>query len=272
MKLLAVVTDTFREALARKTILGFFFISTFFLLVTLVVFLVARDSILSTSRMTGGVAIRIPPEEILGGVQTLIARALYAPAILLSIFATANIVPNAMEKGSIDLLLSKPLSRLEILTGKFLGGVLIVLLNVAYYLVGMWLIIAVTTGFWNAGLLWCILPVTYAFILLFSIAILLGVAARSSALAIILTYFLFILIIPVLTAREMVLFPFIRDATAQSVITALYYILPKTDDLANACGTLITTHTIDWMPVWTSGIFACAMLGGAVFLFRKKDF
>jgi ABC-type transport system involved in multi-copper enzyme maturation permease subunit len=211
-------------------------------------------------------------EEILGGIQTVIARALYGPAILLSLFATASIVPNAMEKGSIDLLLSKPLSRLEILTGKLLGGILIVLINIAYYIVGMWLIIAITTGFWNAGLLWCIFPITFAFVVLFSLSILIGVTARSSALAIILTYFLFILIVPVLTAREMLLFRFIQDTTVQSVITGLYYLLPKTDDLANACATLITAHRLDWMPVWTSALFACAMFAAAAFAFRKKDF
>ncbi len=153
MKLLAILADTFREALARKTIIGFFVISNFFLVIALIAFIAAKDSILSQKIQTPGVAaaITMTIPDIINGIEVVIARLMYAPAMLLSIFATASIVPNALEKGSIDLLLSKPISRTEILVGKFLGGSLMVFLNIAYYIIGMWFIVSLTTGYWNAG-------------------------------------------------------------------------------------------------------------------------
>lgn len=274
MKLLAILADTFREALARKTIIGFFVISNFFLVVALIAFIAAKDSILSQKVQTPGVAaamtMTIP--DIINGIELVIARLMYAPAMLLSIFATASIVPNALEKGSIDLLLSKPISRTEILVGKFLGGSLMVFLNVAYYIIGMWFIVSLTTGYWNAGFLTTIFPVTFAFMVLYSIAILLGVVVRSSALSIIIIYFLFIIIIPILTGREQLFAAFIKNETVQSIMTGLYYILPKTDDLANMMSSVIQHQSFDWMPIWSSALFAAAMFIGAIFLFRKKDF
>ena len=273
MKLLAIITDTFRESLARKTILGFFGLSTLFLLIALIFFLAGQDLLLkSQPAMMQKIPMDELMQQIVVGVESVIARLLYAPAILLSIFATASIIPNTLEKGSIDLLLSKPVSRTEILVGKILGASTIVFLNVTYYIVGMWLIISLTTGVWNPAFLLAIFPIVFGYLVLFSIALFIGVTARSSALAILLVYFLFIIVVPILTARELTLYTFITNAGIKGVLDTLYYILPKTDDIANACSFVVENKKIAAMPIWSSALFSLAVFTGSLFLFRKKDF
>ncbi len=273
MKLTAIIMDTFREALARKTIIGFFALSTLLLIIALVFFLTGKDFLLQQQQqLAQGFKTVNTMDEIVKGIEAVIARALYAPAIILSIFATASIIPNMLEKGSIDLLLSKPISRAEIIFGKIAGATIIVFLNVSYYISGMWLIISVTMGVWDPGLLTSIFLITYAYIVLFAIAVIIGVTARSSALAILTVYFLFIILIPILTSREMVLFTFIENKVAQGVITTLYYILPKTDDLANISSGIIMRQPVDLMPIWSSGVCALVLFAGSIYIFQKKDF
>lgn len=270
MKFLAILTDTFREALAKKTIIAFFSIATLLLIIALFGFILGKQAILNPQSVQG--VIIPPPREIIEGIQVIVARLVYGPAILFSIFATASIIPGTLEKGSIDLLLSKPVSRLEILFGKFSGGILIVLFNVTYYIFGMWLIMSFTFGYWNVAFLASIFSIMLAFIVLFAFVVFIGVTTRSSALAIIITFLLFMVIVPILTSREQIFTMLIHNETVQGIITFIYYILPKTDELANTSNLLISHKPIEWMPIWSSGLFGAAMFGGSVYFFRKKDF
>ena len=167
---------------------------------------------------------------------------------------------------------SKPVSRDLILHGKFLGSVLIVLANVAYYVLGMFLIASVKSGFWNWGFLSVVLPVTFSFIMFFPAMMVLGIASRSSALTIILLYGFIYLLSPVLQSRDMLLFRFITDGTIRDLITTVYYILPKPGDLSDIAIKLTLGQDFSWTPIWSSAGFAAALYAFAIALFRKKDF
>lgn len=275
MKLAAIIRDTFREALARKTIIGFFAVSTFFLIIALVTALVTDAANLMPS---SGVKIGPPDSaraltinDVAIAMQAALTSMLHLAALFLSIFATAGILPSMLEKGSIDLLLSKPVSRIEILAGKFTGGLLIVAANVAYYIVGMFLIMSLDTGFWNWGFLAVILPVTFSFAVLWSAMLPLGLASRSSALTIILMYAFLYFIAPLLYSREQFLFMFLTNENLQGLITGLYYILPKPGAMTDVAIALVAGNPVDWMPVWTSALFAAAMLALAAWMFRRRD-
>jgi len=274
MKLFAIIEDTFREAFARKTIIGFFSISSFFLLIALIAAIFITPGPIAMTG-NGGQNAQVDLPTVPGVVQMIqltLTGFLHFAAIFLSIFATASIIPNTMEKGSIDLLLSKPVSRDAILHGKFLGSISMVFLNVTYYVIGMWLIISIKTSVWNFGFLATIFPITFSFLVLFAAMMVLGIATRSSALTIILLYAFIYLVSPILQNRELIFFRFIENETIQSVITGIYYILPKPGDMSDLAGKLVMHQDITWMPVWSSALFAIVMYGIAVLLFRRKDF
>ncbi len=272
MKLWAIIEHTFREGLARKTIIGFFVISTFFLAIMVLAALFVPSTIDIGNEQTGKQTVNVMTDRTMVlQIQAVLTGFINFAAIVLSVFATASILPNTMEKGSIDLLLSKPVSRNEIFFGKFLGSMLIVLVNIAYYIVGMWLIFGIRTGFWNPGFLGVILTITYTFFVLYGPMMLIGVTSRSSALTIILLYVFYFLISPILESREMLAKLASSDALAD-VLSVFYYMLPRPDGMAKFTQSLVTVSALDWSPVWTSGLAALVMYGLAGYLFRRKDF
>jgi ABC-type transport system involved in multi-copper enzyme maturation permease subunit len=272
MKLLAIIEHTFREGLARKTIIGFFIISSVFLVIALLAAIFTPSTIeMNNPKGVSETIDLIGDEAVVSQIQAFLTGFINFAALVLAIFATASILPNTMEKGSIDLLLSKPLSRNEILFGKTAGSLLIVFANVAYYILGMWLIFGIRTGFWNFGFLAVILSITYTFLVLYAPMLVIGIASRSSALTIIILYVFLFLISPILEGREM-LAQIASSDTIKHVLDFFYYPLPKPDALGNLSNTLVMHGKIDWMPVWTSGLSAIGMYVFAIYLFRKKDF
>jgi ABC-2 type transport system permease protein len=275
MKLLAIVEDTFREALARKTIIAFAAISTLFLIIALLVAIfsgpVAQSSI-GMMQLPKEKGVPVTVEDMTRWVEAGLAGFLHFIALLLSIFATASIIPNTMDKGAIDLLLSKPVSRSQIIHGKFIGGVLMVLLNVSYYVVGMWLIVSLKTGYWNAHFLLVIPVVTFSFMVMYALIMAIGVASQSSALGIIVSYVFLYLISPILFMHEQGQFAFVESETVHTIISAFYHVLPKPNDFSMLCEKLVVQQDVALTAVWTSALFCAAMYGLTLYLFKRKDF
>ena len=271
MKLWAIITYTFREGLARKTIIGFAAISTFFLLIGVVAALLIPTTIETGQGATAATVDITADPTVVWRVQAALTGFINFAALVLSIFATASILPNTMEKGHIDLLLSKPVSRGELLLGKSLGSLLIVLVNVAYFIIGMWMITGIRTGVWNASFLGVSLAITYTFLVLFAPMLVIGIASRSSALTIILLYVFIFLVSPILEAREAIA-QLAGSDTVKTVLDLLYYPLPKPDALGAFSQSLVMHMEVNLMPLWTSGLFAVAMFALAAWLFHRKDF
>ena len=173
MSVLAIILFTIREGIARKTIIAFFSISTLFLLFTLITALLSDFNL--DLQLGGEGAPPLDKEELIRQGQIFITGFLHFGVLVLSIFATASFIPNTLEKGSIDVLLSKPVSRHQILLGRFLGSTLIVLVNVLWCVAGMWLILSVKTGYWNQGFLAVVVPITYSFIVMYTVMMVLGI-------------------------------------------------------------------------------------------------
>ena len=108
-------------------------------------------------------------------------------AILIGIVVTASFVPNMLHKGTVDLLLSKPIRRPTLLIFKYLGGLTFIFLNAAVAIVGVWLLLGLRTGIWAPGFLLCTFVITFFFAVLYAISTLIGVLTRSTIISIVLT-------------------------------------------------------------------------------------
>jgi len=69
----------------------------------------------------GGGLGGLTAEDFVRYVQLGAAFTLFPLAILMSIFATASLVPRMLQKGAIDLLLSKPIGRPALFASRYLG-------------------------------------------------------------------------------------------------------------------------------------------------------
>jgi ABC-type transport system involved in multi-copper enzyme maturation permease subunit len=108
-------------------------------------------------------------------------------AILIGIVITAFFVPNMLRKGSVDLLLVKPIHRPTLLVLKYVGGLSFILINAAIVVLGIWVALGLRSGIWASGFLATIVVLTYFFAILYSVSTLFGVLTRSPIVAILMT-------------------------------------------------------------------------------------
>jgi ABC-type transport system involved in multi-copper enzyme maturation permease subunit len=107
--------------------------------------------------------------------------------VLAAILVTSPIIPHTFEAGAIDLLLSKPVSRTLLFLTKFAGGCAFILLNAAYFIVGLWLILGVRFNLWSGRLLLCIPVFLFLFAIYYAVSSLAGVLWRNAVVSIVVT-------------------------------------------------------------------------------------
>jgi ABC-type transport system involved in multi-copper enzyme maturation permease subunit len=106
---------------------------------------------------------------------------------ILALVSTAGIFPDWITAGSIDLYLSKSISRLRLFFTKYLSGLLFVTLQVAVFSAASFLVIGIRGGVWAPGVFLAVPLVVCLFSYLYSVCVLLGLMTRSTVAAILLT-------------------------------------------------------------------------------------
>ncbi len=172
--------------------------------------------------------------------------------ILAGVVITAFFIPNMLRKGTIDLLLAKPVRRWSLLLYKYVGGLSFVFLNATFVIVGLWLVLGLRSGIWAPGFLIAIPAITFFFAILYAVSTFFAVLTRSPIVSILMTFVVWAF----LTSVGMI-YQFIDgrkhsensfEATAMSpigdtwwakAIDAAHFVLPRTHDLD-----VLTTHFI----------------------------
>ena len=276
MKFLAIILYTLRESLAKKTFMAFFIVVTLVhLLFMFSVNVDVVDGAMATVKLMGNDEQKeMAVEKLRDGIikiEAVVATAMYVGGIFLSIFATASLVPNMLEKGSVDLMLSRPFARWQLLLGRYLGGLSIVAINVAYLIGGAWLILSIKTEFWHMPFLLSGVLIVAVFGVLFAIMTFVGVTARNSGVAIIAAY-LVIFFSPLLLAREQI-YALLSQKIYQWLLDGIYYLTPRTTELGKITTSLVLGETIpSWTPLFQSLAVGAGFLMAAIYVFEKKDF
>jgi ABC-2 type transport system permease protein len=270
---LALIQDTFREALARKIFWGLFGLST--LTIIFFLFLLNIDIVegaIATVTLFGRQVNRVTNvDQWVRGTYAAVSGFIYTFGMFLSVFASAGLTPSILEPGRIELLLSKPVSRLHILLGRYVGNVLIISGNVIYLVIGVWVILGIKTGIWSVVFLSTIGTSILIFAVLLTVVVLVGVLFDSAALAIMVTVALMI-ISPIL-AQTTPMLKLLSSEWSRTVWQVLYYVLPKVYDLGRIPINLIRGIPVDVvMPIWTSAAFGVCTLALAIVVFEKRDF
>lgn len=202
--------------------------------------------------------------------ESFVAGAAYWVGILLALFATSGLVTSMMDRGQVDLLLSKPLSRSRILGGRLLG-VGIVTATLTTYLMGMvWLVMSLKTGIWNPRFLLAIGVVFAMFAVMYAIVTLMSVWSGSTPLALVAT-------LGVLFVSLVVAIPGLPEKLHEpwrGVVEALHAALPRFADVgARVVPDLARDVPVDgWSHLWASLAFGAVAYVAAFLIFRRKDF
>jgi len=273
MKVLAIVQLTFRESWAKKTFIAFFAIST--LTCLLFIFALNLDIVdgAQSSISLFGIETQqlVEIREVIFVIEGVVAVLLFTGGIFMSLFATSNLISTLLQPGFIDLFISKPLHRFEILTGRITGAVSIVAFNVFYLILFSWIIMSLKTGLWNWGFLAAGIMIILTFIILFSLMTLLSILSGSGPFSLMLTY-LILFFSPLLIERNKI-YALLTSKVYGYLVDGLYYFLPKTAELGSLTGQLVRGIPVSsWMPLWSSLLFALFMFTLSAYVFSKKNF
>ena len=270
---LVLLRDTFHEALLRWVFWGLFGLSTamllFFLFVMRIDLVQGAKATVALFGQTEGKAVEVTKlvRQVHGGV----AFFFYMFAMFAAVFASATLMPAALERGRVELLLAKPVRRWHLLLARYGANLLVVTLNTCYLIVGVWLIFGWKAGVWHTSFLHAILTTTFMFAVLLTVVTLVAVFSENAALATMITFGLMVTS-PVL-AQHKLMMKLLGSEWSRQVWMGIYQALPKFFDVGRINMDLVMGRRVEsWTPVWTSAVFAVAALAAALFWFERKDY
>lgn len=281
--LMANVEDVMREAAARWTLLAYFFLSSIFIIIfASAINLDIVDGTLAGAKLFGhevdmdGPDISI--ERLVLGFESGFSAVLYFLCTFLAIFATAHLVPRLQEKGTIDLYLSRPVSRVHLLLSRYVAGLLLAASNVIYLLGSIWLIVMWKTQVVNPRFFLAGAIILFVIATLLAFAFLVGVVTSSTAVSIMTTYGLFFFAV-MLVAHERIEAAVSKEWQAR-LINTLYWVIPKTAELGQAVVAFVAGDAVPERvaavltpaPFLSTAAFGIVCLALAAWLFQRKEF
>src|SRR5215467_13205995 len=196
--------DTFQESFRNKMFLFFFIVAT--LIVGSIGLALNMDAVNGVIRGVTffGSELRVPAftvKQWVENFQSAIAMFIGTFGLFLALMATSTLFPQMLQKGSIDLLLCRPIPRWRIITARFLGGVSIMAFNALYLFVGVWAVLGFKSDVWNNAFPLSTALVIFAFIVLFSVVMISSVITENGASGL-LTAFTMLIFSPILAVHE----------------------------------------------------------------------
>jgi ABC-type transport system involved in multi-copper enzyme maturation permease subunit len=282
MKVLwANIEDVWREAAARWTLIAYFLLSTIFIIIfASAINLDIVDGALAGAKLFGKqveMHDQMSIEKLVLGFESGFSAVLYFLCTFLAIFATAHLVPRLQEKGTIDLYLSRPVSRTKLLLSRYVSGLLLAGTNVFYLLGSIWLVVMWKTHVVHPRFLVAGGVILFVIATLLAFAFLVGVMTSSTAVSIMASCGVFFFS-GMLVAHDRIAAAVSHEWQA-AVIQTLYWIIPKTAELGAAVFAFVSGNTfgskvpgLTMTPVLTTAAFGVGSLLLAIWRFHKKEF
>jgi len=269
-----VFLDTFQESFRNKMFLFFFIVAS--LIVGSIGLALNMDVVNGVMRGVTffGSELRVPAFTVKQWVESFqagLAMVIGTFGLFLALMATSTLFPQMLQKGSVDLLLCRPIPRWRLVTARFLGGAAIMAFNAAYLFVGVWAVLGLKAGVWNQGFPISTILAIFAFIVLFSAVMLVSVTTESGPAGLLVAATM-LMFSPLLAAHEQIT-PALSSELYRRVFRSLYWVVPKTAETIGAMRRLITERPleINWV-VGTSLAFALVCYIATVIYFTRKDY
>lgn len=192
--------------------------------------------------------------------------------LLLGLFAVSGLTVSYLERGWVDLVMSKGVPRWQVLLERYLASVTLFIVAVFIFCgtIGLWV-------WWGTGFApWKfyggvgLIILGYAAIL--ALMTLVSIHQTNAALLMMLGFLTWMLG-NILAGREKSIYLFVKAAWARFIMDWLYRILPKSSELRDMGSALVQGGSIEsWFPVWSTALFLVACLTLACWLLHRKSF
>lgn len=279
MKFLGMFRFTVEEAMRRGTLIFYFFVATSILVFfALAIGHAPNDRDMVTFFGSPFAYKSQPGMNVIDFLLIQLHSMSVFWIILFGIFGIAGLIPRMLEKGTIDLFLSKPLTRAELLLARALGAVAGIALNLAYFFLGIWFIFGAKLGVWHWGFLSSVISVIYAFICLFSVVTIVGLITRSEGFSIMLAM-VFSIVSWGLELREKGLYRLWDNGFYHRLLDALYYLTPQLNAMLENSTRVVGKlpympgpPEFTFMPFIYSFFSTCFLYYLAVIYFSRQDY
>ncbi len=280
-KFLAIVEDTIREGLAKKTILGMLIVSTVTIIIAVLLF--QMDSVQKGLLSPAGEHIKNGSNQPAPGLMGLsvleyvwmsISMMLLVASIFVGSFVTTGFITSLMEKGNIDLLLSKPVPRWLYIVGRYSGAVLIILVEVSYLIFGLWLVAGLSLHTWSGVFLASIPLITLSFAGVYALVTLVGILTRSSWFAMIIGLAIYVLasiVVPIAQWIDKLLNGDTGGGIVTTVAKIFHYTIPS-EGMGGALNEVLLSKELHSTPLFLTTGLAMVYVAIACYAFSKKEF
>ncbi len=275
--LAAVILDLLREAMERRWFLALGVAITGVLVVLgLSLRLDVVDGALAATRFFGrplGTDIQAV-DVALRPVYEAAAYIVFYGGLLFGVLACSDFAPSLLAAGRIELLLSLPLRRWQLLVGTFLGVLLLGTLGGLYGAGGLTLLLGIKTGYWTLRPLLTALVGAAAFASVYGVMLTVAVFARSAALSS--ATGLLVFVAGVVAGFRQELLELYSPGLGRQVFAALTLPLPRISRLAKLSARLATAQAVDGALlarlVLAAVVFGVAALLVGVWRLERRDF
>ncbi len=259
----AFLSDCMQEFFKRKIALVFAAVNVVTLLLTLLVRFIRIEingQIMDSSSL--GDAVTSP---MLSGFATFMDV-----LVFIAVMMTAGLIPGMLAKGRAEFYLAAPLARATVFRNKVTAIWILYGSAVVASLLLNFVVAAVAIGFFGAGVLYIAVIGVLNLLVWLSLTSFVGAVTGSAAIAIVGAFGIWMAQV-MLGARHA-----LKMLTESKVVIyaadALYYILPKNREMSTMAKNLATGMPVDWLPLYSSLLFAAALLWATCVLVTRKDF
>ena len=210
-------------------------------------------------------------EEFINEVQAGMAMMISILGVFLALMATSTLFLLMLQKGSIELLLCRPVPRWRLICARYLGGIAIMAANGFYLITGVWIVLGLKSGIWNTGFPLSSVLIIVAFTFLYAAVMTVCVVTENAPSGLLAGYTI-LMFSPVLAAHERFT-PVFSKEIYRDVYRAVYWMFPKVAELIGAARRLIAGTPLEiGTAIWTSVVFTAVCFGVTVIYFSRRDY
>jgi ABC-type transport system involved in multi-copper enzyme maturation permease subunit len=263
-KFLSIFYDSFLEIKAGKAIY-LYGIVTFF---TILIFSLIPSIEIQGRDLFGADQIA---SGFIGELIFNLYKGFFEFIIFLMVFGSAWLIPAYLNKGRIELALSKPINRINLISLKFASVFLIMIVLLTVMMSLIWLTISIRLDHFNGGFFLGLIFGWFDFLIIFMVIYSIGILSRSGAVSLI-AYFIIKIVSGLLASRE-IIYGFLGESAWKVILDIIYYILPKFGQITDNYISLMKGDGLtNGFAIWTTLAFSAVLYSVTVLIFRKRDY
>jgi ABC-type transport system involved in multi-copper enzyme maturation permease subunit len=205
----------------------------------------------------------------------LVVGWMFRITMLLFIAACAGYFPAMLGSGAVDIVLAKPLSRLQIYIARYVGGIALYAAAITAFCLLLFIGIGLRTGVFHFRIFYGIPLLMFIASLLYALLALIGTASRSATMAMVVGYVFYVvvdsLVTLLLTARPA--FERFGWESVATFVKVLRNVLPNfglMNDMALA--SLLHVPAFDAAPFAVAIVWLLGCLGLGYWIFSQRDY